>query len=214
MRNLKDLTIWRYNSSAVHILDFYKQLLRWCDAQDVIRLSNLPIPADVVYPSRPDTVSNAPLPLDSVEQGTVLEDVAAAISNVQIVLKRNGYLASNSDNTKRSCVSNATASTGTHTPPDAAAKVSKLQKARKRNASSTRCSTGSKRSCVGNATASTSTHASAVVHPAPGELKLPPNMGWQKQAIATLTGTETNYSAFRAAVVAFMHCFYAGRRRP
>ena len=265
VRNLKDLTIWRYNSSAVHILDFYKQLLRWCDAQDVIRPSNLPIPADAAYPSRPDTVSNAPLPLDSMEQGTVPEDIAAAVSIVQIVMKRNAYLASSSVNSKRSCVSNAMASTKTHVPPAAAAKVSKLQKARKRNASSTRFSTSSKRSCVGNATASTSTHASAAVHLAPGngQLKPPPNMGWQKQAIATLqrftsipivdrshtpeptnsaacpeihphlldrvigdghcgfralsksiTGTETNYSAFRAAVVAFMRCSCAGRRRP
>ena len=63
--------IWRYHHSAIHNLDFYRQLLRWCDAQDVFRHPNLP---PVVDPSRPDTVSNAPLPLDSLEQEAVSED--------------------------------------------------------------------------------------------------------------------------------------------
>ena len=36
VRNLEDLTIWKYHCSAIHILGFYKQLLQWCDAQDVI----------------------------------------------------------------------------------------------------------------------------------------------------------------------------------
>ena len=74
VRNLEDLTIWRYHCSAIHILGFYRQLLRWCDAQDVIRPANLPPVVNAAYPSRPDTVSNAPLPLDSVEQDVLSED--------------------------------------------------------------------------------------------------------------------------------------------
>ena len=42
VRNLEDRTIWRYHHSAIYILDVYKQLLRWCDAQDAIRPPNLP----------------------------------------------------------------------------------------------------------------------------------------------------------------------------
>ena len=120
---------------------------------------------------------------------------------------------------------------------------------------------------MGNATASTIARATpAVLHvPAAGsaELKPPPDMAWQKQAIATLqkytsvpfvdrtsapepinsekcseilphlldkatgdghcgfralsksiTGTEANHAAFRAAVVALMHSSCAGRKRP
>ena len=40
--------------------------LSWCDAQDVIQPSSLPPVVDATYPSRPDTVSGVPLPLDSV----------------------------------------------------------------------------------------------------------------------------------------------------
>ena len=57
VRNLEDLTIWKYHCSAIHILGFYKQLLQWCDAQDVIRPSNLPPVVNGTYPSRPDTVT-------------------------------------------------------------------------------------------------------------------------------------------------------------
>ena len=55
VRNLEDLIIWKYHHSAIHILDFYKQLLSWCDAQDVIRPLNLPPVVNVAYPSRPDS---------------------------------------------------------------------------------------------------------------------------------------------------------------
>ena len=73
------------------------------------------------------------------------------------------------------------AATSTHTP--AAVKTSKVQNARKRHTSSTSL-TNSKRSCVRNATASTiALHVSAA---GSAELKPPPDMAWQKQAIATL----------------------------
>ena len=199
-----------------------------------------------------------------MEQDTVLQDAAAAVTKMQMVKKRNTSSAGGSGSSKRSCMIKGAAATSTHTP--AAVKTSKVQNARKRHTSST-SSTNSKRSCVGNATASTIARATpAVLHvPAAGsaELKLPPDMAWQKQAIATLqkytsvpsvdrtsapepinsekcseilphlldkatgdghcgfralsksiTGTEANHAAFRAAVVAFMHCSCVGRRRP
>ena len=59
VRNLEDLTIWRYHPSAILMLGFYRQLLRWCDAQDVIRPPSLPPVVDGQNPSKPDTVSNA-----------------------------------------------------------------------------------------------------------------------------------------------------------
>ena len=65
VKNLEDCTIWRYHHSAIYILDFYKQLLRWCDAQDTIQPPHLPPVEDGQYPSRPNTISNAPLSLDS-----------------------------------------------------------------------------------------------------------------------------------------------------
>ena len=120
--------------------------------------------------------------------------------------------------------------------------------------------------CYINAPVSTGAHATptTVLMPVPGstELKPSPDMGWQKQAIATLqmytsipfvdrtsapeprnsaecaeifphldkcagdghcgfralsksiTGTEANHGAFRAAVVAFMRPSCSGRRRP
>ena len=45
----------------------------------------LPSIEDGQYPSRPDTISNAPLSLDSMEQDTVLQDAAAAVAKMQIV---------------------------------------------------------------------------------------------------------------------------------
>ena len=71
VRNLADLTIWRYHYSAIHILRFYKQLLRWCDAQDVIRPHSFPPVVDCAYPTQPDTISDAPLPLDAMNADTV-----------------------------------------------------------------------------------------------------------------------------------------------
>ena len=63
VRRLEDLVLWEYCSSAIHIQDFYKQLLEWCDCVDVIRPSP---PTQVVpYPQRPDDISNAPLPTNT-----------------------------------------------------------------------------------------------------------------------------------------------------
>ena len=83
VRNLEDLTIWRYHRSAMHILEFYRQLLRWCDAQDVIQPPNLPAVTDGHYPSSPDTISNAPLLLNSFEQDTIPEGTTAKVSKGQ-----------------------------------------------------------------------------------------------------------------------------------
>ena len=82
-------------------------------------------------------------------------------------------------------------STGTYrTSAACAAKVSTVPKAGKRSTPLTRNSTGFERSCVMNSTASTSACVtSATVHvqfPGSSELKPPPDMVWQKQAIATL----------------------------
>ena len=186
---MEDLTIWRYHQSAICILEFYKQLLKWCDAQDAIRPPDLPPVADGQYPSRLDTVSNVPLPLDSMDQETVPKDDAAGVSRMPTVKKRNNTSsAEGSGSSKRSCMIKDAAATSAHTPPAATVKPSKVQNARKRHTSSTRSSANSKRSCLGNGTASTIAHTTAVVNVpsvGSGELKPPPDMGWQKQASAT-----------------------------
>ena len=59
VRKLDDMILWDFCPSAIHLLQFYKDLLRWCDCVDVIR----PTPStDIVpFPNRIDDISNAPL---------------------------------------------------------------------------------------------------------------------------------------------------------
>ena len=56
---LDDMILWDFCASAIHLLHFYKNLLKWCDCVDAIR----PTPStDVVpFPNRSDDISNAPL---------------------------------------------------------------------------------------------------------------------------------------------------------
>ena len=37
VKHLKDLVLWDYCQSSIHILKFYKDLLEWCDCVDAIR---------------------------------------------------------------------------------------------------------------------------------------------------------------------------------
>ena len=78
VRNIDDLTIWKYNPSAIHINEFYKLLLQWCDAQDEIRPSSLPSIGNVTYPLRPDKISNAPLPFYKMNEDMFPETVCVS----------------------------------------------------------------------------------------------------------------------------------------
>ena len=178
VRNLEDLTIWKYHCSAIHILGFYKQLLQWCDAQDVIRPSNLPPVVNGAYPSRPDTVSNAPLPLDSVEQDALPEDTEG--KNDKLHRKRSATTSHIASSSKRS--QKATQLIPKCTPP--------CTPTRKR-CPQTDGSNTAKRECKGKTKCTPSSGVTVTaVHssPAPGssELKPPPDVEWKKQAIATM----------------------------
>ena len=67
VRHLEDLIIWGYCPQAIHIDQFYHQLLAWCDCVDAIR----PTPPSTIvpYPERADDVSNAPLHTNEGESG-------------------------------------------------------------------------------------------------------------------------------------------------
>ena len=216
VRNLADLTIWRYHHSAIHILAFYKQLLRWCDAQDVIRPASLPPIEDAEYPTRPDNISNAPLPLNGVNDGTIPEHAPSKSIPLHRIGKRSAPLPKHSCKTKRSCVGTVPAPTSPVTFPAHPAKAATMQKGAKRMLPTAQGSTQSKKSCAKNAPVSTGTHSNptvpaiattmqttaksiiplpivsatpaAVNVPAPGsdELKPPPNVAWIRLAIATL----------------------------
>ena len=58
VRRLDDMTLWDFCPSAICLLQFYQDLLKWCDCIDAIR----PTPStDVVpFPNRSDDISNAP----------------------------------------------------------------------------------------------------------------------------------------------------------
>ena len=175
VRNLEDLTIWRYHHSAIHILDFYRQLLRWCDAQDVIRPPNLPPVVDAVYPSRPDTVSNAPLPLDSVEQDAVSEDTESKKDRLH--RKRSATTSSMASSPKRT-------QKATQLLPNGALPGTLARKRRPQidgsNTAKKECK--GKMKCIPSST--TAVHSSHT--PGSSELKPPPDVEWKKQAIATL----------------------------
>ena len=70
---------------------------------------SLPPVLNAHYPSRPDTVSNAPLPLDLMEPESVPDDEAAVLSKP--LVKRNATFTGDPPNSKRGCVSNAVDST-------------------------------------------------------------------------------------------------------
>ena len=92
VRNLADLTIWIYHHSGIHILGFYKQLLRWCDAQDVIRPASLPPIEDAECPTRLDSISNALLPFNGVDDDTVSEHTPSKSTPLHRTQKRSAPL--------------------------------------------------------------------------------------------------------------------------
>ena len=59
VRKLDDLILWDFCAPAIHLFQFYKDLLTWCDCVDAVR----PTPsANIVpFPQRADDISNAPL---------------------------------------------------------------------------------------------------------------------------------------------------------
>ena len=65
----------------------------------MIRPPDLPPVVDAAYPSRPDTVSNAPLPLDSVEQDAVSEDTEC--TNARLHRKRSAATSSVASSPKK-----------------------------------------------------------------------------------------------------------------
>ena len=59
VRCLDDMVLWGFCKSSIHIQDFYRKLLEWCDCVDMIRPA--PPTEAVPYPERADDVSDAPL---------------------------------------------------------------------------------------------------------------------------------------------------------
>ena len=82
VKHLKDLVLWDYCQSSIHILKFYKGLLEWCDCVDVIRPT--PPTKMVPHPECADDVSDAPLHVDTYE-ATPLQTIALKTSNPQQV---------------------------------------------------------------------------------------------------------------------------------
>ena len=62
VRKLEDLVLWDFCTTAINLLQFYKQLLAWCNSVDQINTN--PSTEEVAYPERCDDISNKPL-LDS-----------------------------------------------------------------------------------------------------------------------------------------------------
>ena len=59
VRKLADMILWDFCPSSINLLQFYKDLLKWCDYIDVIRPT--PPTEMVPFPNRVDDISNAPL---------------------------------------------------------------------------------------------------------------------------------------------------------
>ena len=80
VRRLDDITLWEFCPTTIRLLQFYKDLLRWCDCVDAIRPT--PSTEHVHFPHRLDDISNAPLTnnadhfdtwaVDEMQNGTVL----------------------------------------------------------------------------------------------------------------------------------------------
>ena len=66
VRKLEDLVLWDFCTTAINLLQFYKQLRAWCDYVDEINPN--PIKDVVAYPERSDDISSEPLP-DSTTTG-------------------------------------------------------------------------------------------------------------------------------------------------
>ena len=145
----------------------------------MIRPSNLPPVVDAAYPSRPDTVSNAPLPLDSVEQDAVSEDTES--TNDRLHRKRSTATSSISSSPKK--IKKDTQLLPKSTPPCTPTRK-RSPRTNDSNTPKRECKRKLKCTPSSSETVTTSVHSG----PAPGssELKPPPDVKWKKQAIATL----------------------------
>ena len=216
VRHLADLTIWRYHPSAIHILAFYKQLLRWCNAQDAIRPASLPPVEDAEYPERPDSISNAPLTLNATDDDTAPEHAPSKSTPLCNTRKRSAHAQIHSHKATRSSVGTIPAPSSLAPLPAQPAMLSTVHKGAKRKPLTAQGSPQAQRSCTRAVPVSTGTHPmtavpvqtgiiqkstksqipvplspttpTAINRPPPGsnELKPPPNVTWKRLAIATL----------------------------
>ena len=74
VRKLDDLVLWNFSRSAIMLSPYYKQLLKWCDSVDVIRVP--PYDGDPVrYPNRKhDNISCVIIPDDVVQDDVAVDD--------------------------------------------------------------------------------------------------------------------------------------------
>ena len=73
VRKLEDLTLWDYSPNAIMLSPYYKQLLKWCDSVDVIRVP--PYDGDSVrYPTRQHDSISCMVISDDVAQDDVAND--------------------------------------------------------------------------------------------------------------------------------------------
>ena len=54
-----DLILWDFCAPAIHLFQFYKDLLKWCDCVDAVRPT--PSTENLPFPHRADDISNGPL---------------------------------------------------------------------------------------------------------------------------------------------------------
>ena len=143
----------------------------------MIRPPDLPPVVDAAYPSRPDTVSNAPLPLDSVEQDAVSEDTEC--TNGRLHRKRSAATSSMASSPKKTQKAAQVLPNGTL--PGTLARKRHPQTDGRNNA---------KRERKGKLKCTPGSNETAAVHTSPApessELKPPPDVEWKKHAIATL----------------------------
>ena len=74
VRKLDDLVLWDFSRSAIMLSPYYKQLLKWCDSVDVIRVP--PYDGDPVrYPNRKhDSISRVVIPDDLAQDDVPMDD--------------------------------------------------------------------------------------------------------------------------------------------
>ena len=74
VRKLDDLVLWNFSCSAIMLSPYYKQLLKWCDSVDVIRVP--PYDGDPVrYPNRKhDNISCVIIPDDVAQDDVAVND--------------------------------------------------------------------------------------------------------------------------------------------
>ena len=72
VRRLDDIILWDFCPSAIRLLQFYQDLLKWCDCVDAIRQT--PSMDIVPFPNRSDDISNAPLRNSTATLDTSIPD--------------------------------------------------------------------------------------------------------------------------------------------